>query len=233
MEQSRNAFKIEWCSREAALFACRKWHYSGGLPTGKTVRIGLWEDDEFIGCVVFGRGANKSIGSPYGLKQTECIELCRVALREHKTPVSQLMANAIRFLKRKSPGIRLVVSYADPAQNHHGGVYQAGNWVYTGAGSPDRQFVVHGKARHPKSIHSMGVKQSIEAVRKHLDPNATLLFTPGKHRYLYPMDKPMRKQIQTMAKPYPMRMKQAMAGTTSTAAVQLRPMRSISGVSDG
>ena len=49
---------LDWCSYEAAKYAVEHWHYSHSLPIGKLVKIGVWEDDQFIGAVVFGYGAN-------------------------------------------------------------------------------------------------------------------------------------------------------------------------------
>ena len=43
---------------------------------------------------------------------------------------------------------------------------------------------------------------------------------------LMPLDKAMREQIASLAKPYPKRDKQAMTDTLGTAAGQLRPSRS-------
>jgi hypothetical protein len=45
--------------------------------------------------------------------------------------------------------------------------------------------------------------ETIDAVRKYLDPNAKVLITAGKRKYLMPLDKAMRKQILPLAKPYP------------------------------
>ena len=71
---------LDWASHESCKYAVEHWHYSRSLPVGKLVKIGVWEDKKFIGCVIFARGANMNIGKPYGLDQTECVELARVAL---------------------------------------------------------------------------------------------------------------------------------------------------------
>ena len=227
MPRKSSEIDITWCDKKAAEYACKHWHYSGSMPTGKCVCIGTWENGHFIGAVVFAHGANNNIAMPYQLEQKQCIELCRVALSDHIIPVSQIMARSLKLLKQQSPGLRLVVSYADPSHNHHGGVYQAANWIYTGAGQPDKEFIVRGKRRHRKSIHSMGVKQNIESIRKYLDPEAQEVRVCGKHKYLYPLDKAMNRQCQLLAKPYPKREKHAMTGTTGTAAGKHRPSRSI------
>lgn len=198
-------FKVDWCSHLAAKFAVENWHYSKTMPVGKTVKIGVWENEKFIGCVIFSRGATIHIGSPYKMKQTEVCELTRVALNKHKVPVSKILSISINMLKKRCPGLRLIISYADVDQNHSGGIYQASNWIYTGLMNEGATgaFIVNGKKKHPKSIHSMGVIQSLKEVRKHLDPKATIFKTAGKHKYIFPLDKEIKKQIIGLSKPYP------------------------------
>src|SRR3989304_3384358 len=104
---------LDWCSYEAAKYAVEHWHYSGDLPVGKTVKIGVWEDEKYIGCVIYSLGANKHIGHPYGLTQQEVCELTRVALSKHKTPTSKIVSMSLKMLKKQSPGLKLVVSYAN------------------------------------------------------------------------------------------------------------------------
>jgi hypothetical protein len=220
--------KIDWASHDAAKYACENWHYSKCLPVGKLVKVGAWEDGKYIGCVIFGRGANKNMPKPYGLNQDECVELVRIALTKHEVPVSKVMMVAIKFLKKSNPGIRLIVSYADLDSNHHGGIYQATNWIYEGLFNQDTvsAFIINGKKTHRKSIDSLGVKQSIAEVRRCLDPNAKEFRTKGKHKYLMPLDKEMTVKIKPLAKPYPKRVKQAMVDSLDTAAVHHRPTRS-------
>lgn len=174
------------------------------------VKIGVWEDGHFIGAILFGVGAgNATNGARFGLSRTNDIaELQRVALKpEHKTPVSKCIAIALKMLRRQSPGLRLVISFADTAQGHHGGIYQAGNWVYTGLTETDRTYIVFGQPRHAKTIHSRGWRQTEEWLREHVDPNARVENIPSKHRYLMPLDNEIRKVIAPLARPYPMRTK--------------------------
>lgn len=221
--------KIDWASYEAANYACKNWHYSGVIPKSKLVKVGAWEDGKFIGVVIFGRGATPNMLKPFGLNADQGCELVRIALTKHKTPVSKIMALAIKFLSKSNKGLKLIVSYADADQNHHGGIYQATNWIYSGlmnAGSMGA-FIIKGKKTHPKSVHGKGVKQSIDEVRKHLDPNATVFYTKGKHRYLMPLDKETKKNIIKLSKPYPKRAKEQesedhsdLGGATPTCTLQ-------------
>lgn len=198
--------RVAWATHDAASYACKHWHYSRSLPCGKLVKVGAWENDRFIGVVVFGRGASRNLSMPYNLQQDECVELTRIAMRDHQTPVSQTLARALRFLKRSNPRLRLVISFADTVQGHHGGIYQASNWIYTGTSNPDRCYKINGKQMHKRQLYSLGYGSKLEGARK-LDPLATVVHTPGKHRYLMPLDKQMRRQVQPLQKPYPKRTK--------------------------
>ena len=122
--------KLDWCSHKAAKYAVEHWHYSQCMPVGKLVKIGVWENNIFIGVVLFSRGANKNMLKPYGLRQIDGCELTRVALKEHISHVSRIISIALRLLKLKCKTMQLVVSYADTTQGHIGGIYQAGNWIY-------------------------------------------------------------------------------------------------------
>ena len=204
------SLKLDWATHTTAKYACENWHYSKVIPVGKLVKVGVWENKKFIGVVVYGRGANNNMLKPFGLKADEGCELTRIALTNHLSQVSKILSISLKFLKQKCPNLRLVVSYADQDQNHHGGIYQATNWVYDGLKNVNTvgAFIINGKKTHPKSVHSKGVKQSISEVRRLLDPNATLFYTKGKHRYLMPLDKEMEEQVKLLKQPYPKREKQ-------------------------
>jgi hypothetical protein len=198
---------LDWATHKAAKYAVEHWHYSQCLPAGKVVKIGVWEDKKFIGVVLFSRGATPNLLKPYGLTQYQGCELTRVALTNHKSTVSKVVSIAIKLLKRQSPKLRIIVSFADPSETHHGGIYQAGNWVYTGAGSKSRFWLIFGKKTHPRSVIAKGGFNSLIGA-KNIDKNAKPLYVQGKHRYLMPLDKAMRKQIEPLSKPYPKREKQ-------------------------
>jgi hypothetical protein len=208
--------KIDWATHEAAKFACEKWHYSKCVPVGKLAKIGVWENKIFIGVIIFGRGANNNMLSPFGLTQDQGCELVRVALNKHITPVSKIMSFSIKFLKKSQNNLRLIVSYADPEQGHHGGIYQACNWIYTGESSKAIKVFYNGKWSHKKTVDDAGVDQK----------NLLKKIVSGKHRYLMPLDEAMRQKIAKLAKPYPKRIKQAMIESIETAEVQHLPIRS-------
>ena len=193
--------KIDWATHEAAKYACVNWHYSGCLPVGKLVKVGVWECGKFIGVVLFGRGANFNMVKGFGITQDQGCELVRIAMTTHKTEISRIVRVANLFLKNHNHGVRLIVSYADPEEGHHGGVYQAGNWVYTGLSSSAIKVFYRGKWSHKKTVDDAGIDYKQLRHKK----------VTGKYRYLMPLDKEMAEQIKPLSKPYPKREKQAMA----------------------
>jgi hypothetical protein len=206
--------KIDWASHESAKFACENWHYSKCLPVGKLVKVGAWENGKFIGVVLFGRGASPNLGTKYGLKQDEVCELLRIALTKHITSVSKVMAIAFKFLKKTNPNLMMIVSFADPSQGHHGGVYQATNWIYSGASEKTTELYIDGRWQHMRN----GFHKMTSETKKRI--------VEGKHRYLMPLNNEMRVKIMPLSKPYPKRDKQAMDATSITAEVQHLPSRS-------
>jgi len=200
--------KIDWATHEAAKYACENWHYSGCLPVGKLVKVGAWESGKFIGVVLFGRGANKGLGAPFGLEQDQVCELVRIALTTHKSSVSRIMSIAFRFMKRENSKMRLVVSFADTEQGHHGGIYQATNWVYNGLTASADEYLYNGKRWHGRAF-----RKSHGSHLNYLDKGLKIVRGAQKHRYLMPLDKEMAEQIKPLAKPYPKREKQAMASS--------------------
>jgi len=200
--------RLDWCSAKAAKYACEHWHYSKSVMISKNVYVGVWEDGKFVGAVIFARGSNNAIGKPYGLSQQHVCELVRVALRSHQTPVTRILSIAIRMLKKQNPGLRLIVSYADVNQGHHGGIYQGGNWFYVGQSSNDVAYLmVDGRVLHSREVSSTGVQKYFGENRRVPKPSDAkeIIKLQGKHKYLYPLTPEMRAKIKPLAKPYPKR----------------------------
>lgn len=186
---------VNWITRKDAEFAVKRWHYSRKMPGAGLVCVGFWEGKNFIGTVIFGMGANFNIALSFGLKQLEACELVRVALRTtKKTTTSHIVMRAIEFLKKQSPNLKLIVSYADIDQNHHGGIYQATNWFYLGVSKKNMcvAYIFNGRKIHRRSANKEITKVAIPVISK------------GRHKYIFPLDKRVRKKcLKAELPPYP------------------------------
>lgn len=194
-----NRLRVDWCSVKAARFAVLNWHYSQTMPIAKTVRLGVWFEGAFKGAVIFGR-ACRNQHLMFGVRKEEVCELARVALDQHEGfHVSAVVARALKRLKERCPGLRLVVSFADPAQGHEGKIYQAGNWIYLGTSAPVQVLVHQGKRLHRRKYTGVAFGRP----RTTPPPGSVWITTPGKHRYAYPLDRRTRRRLQRLARPYP------------------------------
>ena len=196
--------KLDWCSHEAAKYAVEKWHYSRSMPAGKLIHVGAWERGAFIGAIIYGRGANRNMAGEFGLKMTECCELVRVALTGHSSTVSRIVSIANRMVSQLCGGLRLIISYADPAHGHHGGIYQAMGWVFIGHSRPQSATVgMHKRSATSKFGTTKGLPKT---------------GVTSKHKYLMPLDAAMRAQIEPLRKLYPKRVASADSGTSAIHA---------------
>lgn len=216
------SLRLDWCSHEAAKYAVEHWHYSKCLPASKSEYIGVWEEERFVGAVIFGCGAgNITKGGIYGLPEMRMAELTRVALAAHKTPVSRIVSIAVTMVKKRNPGLRLLVSLADPVRGHVGSIYQAGNWVYVGETSRSKTYIgKDGREYHERVVSPTRRKKQYGRYVPCFSPSdmSSIRVNPGKHKYLMPLDDAMRKQIEPLRKPYPKRV-----GSIGSDAPGLQP----------
>ncbi len=212
--------RIDWATHAAAKHACENWHYSGCIPKSKLVKFGVWEDGSFRGVLIYGVGATSDLVKRYGLASQQGCELVRIALRGHQAPVSRMISITLKMLKREFSGLRLVVSFADPYQGHHGGVYQASGWFFCGDTQSSDEYIYKGKRWQGRSF-----RNSHKGMEKH--PDVQIVRGSSKHRYLMPLDAAMKAQIAPLAKPYPKRAKDqdaanpvALGGESPTRTLQ-------------
>lgn len=197
--------RLDWATHEAAKYACENWHYSKKIPVNKLVKIGAWENGKFIGVVIFGGGASAVLHKQFNLTRFEVCELVRVALAEHKTQVSRIIKIAMKMLKRINPKLKIIVSFADPSEGHHGGIYKAGGWVYSGISAKTREYFFNGDWRHVTDVYKRLDAKKIK----------TLKFRekPGKYRYIFALDDSWKKRLELLKKPYPKCVLSADSGT--------------------
>jgi len=155
-------------SKEATTFLIDK-HYSGRKPQIKYA-FGLFQDENLKAVVTYGVPASRSLcvgimGEEYYDKVIELNRLCR--LDDYTKQLSKFVAYSLRELKKYN---LLIVSYSDLAMNHHGSIYQACNFLFTGT-TKERtdKYTPNGK-------HSRHYTDDFNNLRK---------VRSAKHRYIY------------------------------------------------
>jgi hypothetical protein len=173
---------------------CKEWflkkHYAKRIPS-VSYCFGLFQEIELIGVCSIGKPA-----SPFlcigicGKEYSDYVyELNRLIVIDNlpKNSLSYFVGRVLRMLPNM-----ILVSYADTKQNHHGYIYQATNFLYTGA-TKERTDIGSEDGTHSRH-YALG-----ETERK---------FRSSKHRYVYflgskTQKKKFIKSLRYEIQPYP------------------------------
>lgn len=145
-------------------------HYSGRKPP-VSIAFGWFQGERLVAVCTFGKPASNPLcrgvcGDQHKDHVYELNRLCRVD--DLDSQLSEFVGLCLREIKSKD---WIVVSYADTAMNHHGFIYQATNWIYTGATKSRTDKWVEGNkhSRHYSNENQSGRRK----VRS------------SKHRYIF------------------------------------------------
>ena len=166
--------------------------------------FGLVIDGWVEGCVVYGQPSPPIQKHAFKDRDFRLYELSRLVIQtKERNAASFLIGQSLRLMETPCA----VISYADSAHGHAGIVYQATNWIYTGATvSHDVLYLVDGKPTHPMTLRDKGITAPMEWAKA----NGIQTVKPEpKHRYFQFCGN--RKQVQRMRaaltypelKPYP------------------------------
>ena len=158
---------------------CKEWflkkHYAKRIPS-ISYCFGLYSN-KLEGICSFGSPASRSlcIGVCGIDNANKVYELNRLVVNEGlpKNTLSFFVSQCLKML----PQDLIIVSYADSSQGHHGYIYQATNWIYTGLSAKrTERYDINNPNKHSKSVtDKKGVDYQSLAVRER----------PQKHRYIF------------------------------------------------
>ena len=177
---------------------CVQWilkkHYAHRLPS-ISFAFGLFDDRENVGICTFGQSANYIESEAW--KPIQVYELNRLVVKDG-LPKNSLSFFVSSCLKKLPPPL-VIISYADLRQGHHGYIYQATNWIYTGVGGEGQKIYVmkDGTERHQRHAENIP-SELIDHIEE----------TTGKARYYYFLGnkkdkKEMKKRLRFPVLKYP------------------------------
>tara|TARA_B100000686_G_scaffold143109_1_gene150602 strand:- start:519 stop:1115 length:597 start_codon:yes stop_codon:yes gene_type:complete len=176
-----NQMQSEYEIRQIPYSETKHWilniHYAKRLPS-ISYAYGLYRHNEMVGMVSYGTPASPSLckGICGEEHRSDVIELNRLVLRDNlPNEASFLVSRSLKML----PTPKVVVSYADTAQDHAGIVYQATNWLFTGT---------------TKKRTDMAGKDGKHS-RHHLGDRTNRINRSAKHRYVYFIGTKKEKKI--------------------------------------
>jgi len=163
------------------------------------VGFGLVEDKRIQGVCVFGQPSPSIQKHAFKDRDFRLFELARLVVQT-KTPnaSSFLVGGALRQLE---PRPCAVISYADSEQGHCGFIYQATNWLYTGAVvAHDKMYIVEGKRMHAMTLRDRGITAPTRWAKEH---NIPMVKPSPKHRYFFLCGNKAQKKTMKKLLNYP------------------------------
>jgi hypothetical protein len=168
-------------------------HYAKRIPS-ISFAYGLIKDSDLVGVVTYGTPPSSTLcrgicGNEY---QKDVIELNRLVLKNNgKNEASRLVGGSMKLL----PTPKIVVSFADSAQDHYGYVYQATNFLYTGLSAKFVDPCVKGLEHQHHATYAHGLTNK-EVVAKYGSENVYFIERSRKHRYIKFLGN--KREIKTM-----------------------------------
>jgi hypothetical protein len=214
----KNKYKIKSIDN----YECKEWliykHYAKRIPS-ISYAFGLHDlNNIIIGVVTYGRPVSHPLikNAFNGEYQNNFLELNRLVINDNyeKNLLSFFVSESLKML----PKPNVIVSYADTSQGHHGYIYQATNWIYTGLSEKFKDYTIKG-FEHLHSASIMDMVGRSDGENGHIDKvallkkrfgveNVYMIDRPQKHRYFYFLGnkneiKKMKNLLKYQQMPYP------------------------------
>jgi len=127
---------VKVIERNAANDVIKNNHYSRKFYNASYIHLGVFSDGELVGVLQFGYAMNPASQNSIceNTKIDEYLELNRMWLSDSmpKNSESRAISHATKFIRRKYPQIKWIMSFADERCGLFGCVYQACNFKYFG-----------------------------------------------------------------------------------------------------
>ncbi len=166
---------------------CKEWflkkHYAKRIPPIQFC-YGLFDNNLLIGVCSYGTPVSHTLRNI--IPSYKLYELNRLVVNESlpKNTLSYFVSKTIKLMPKPS----VLVSYADCSKNHHGYIYQATNWIYTGLSAKFMDYMIKGMEHlHNGSIYdlSRGQENRVKWLKNKYADELYLRERPRKHRYFY------------------------------------------------
>ena len=195
INNNKVSIKDKYVVKSIDTYLCKDWllnkHYAKRLCS-ISYSFGLFQSNNLIGVLTIGKPASNQLcigvcGNEYS---KYVYELNRLVINDglEKNVLSFFVGNSLKMI----PDNMILISYADTKMKHNGYIYQATNWIYTGATKERTDIGLE------DNKHSRHYDKSIDySLRKHRS---------SKHRYIFFIGKLKKEFINKLnykIEPYP------------------------------
>jgi hypothetical protein len=186
---------IKPISLEQCFRVVEKYHYSKIKPRLTKICLGGFKDDKLVAVISLGWGVRplhtiKKLFSDFTTKDYYEIGKMCVIDEMPKNTESVFLSLVILWLKKHTPCIKVLFTWADGIMGKPGYVYQASNFMYGGFICTDVYFTKDGEKVHPRTTGKIGGRPTKEFLEKY-----EWTHVKGKQfRYIYPLHKGILKK---------------------------------------
>lgn len=187
METIKKNIKNTFTVKSIDNFECKDWlihkHYAKRIPPIQFA-FGLFDEENILqGVLTVGTPVSNTLRNLWN-NEFKLMELNRLVVNEGlpKNTLSYFVSKSLSLI----PKPMVIVSYADTSKNHHGYIYQATNWIYTGLSLPFKDYYIEGMEHlHNGTIMDMsrGQENRVEWLRQKYKEKLIMIERPRKHRY--------------------------------------------------
>lgn len=137
---SAKDIQIKLIDSASARAFVKRWHYSGKVVSNSILHFGCFLNGVLGGVMQFGSPMDKSKILPLftpAIPWGGVLELNRMAFSNilPKNSESRCIAYAIRFIRKKYPNMKAIISFADGTQCGDGTIYRASGFLLTKIGA--------------------------------------------------------------------------------------------------
>jgi len=206
------SIKNKYSVKSIDSYLCKEWclkkHYAKRLPPIEYA-FGIYDLDNYLqGICTFGTPVSSTLRNLWN-NEFKLMELNRLVINEglHKNILSYFVGQCLKMM----PKPLVIASYADTSKNHHGYIYQATNWLYTGLSIPFKDIAVKGlENQHHSTIEDLvrGKENRMQALKDIFGNRLYYVQRAQKHRYFYFIGsknecKKMKQMLPYKIEPYP------------------------------
>lgn len=199
-----SSVRLKYNVKSIDSFLCKEWllkkHYAKRIPS-ISYCFGLYDlDNILVGICTFGSPPSRSlcVGICGIENSNKVLELNRLCVNDGL--IKNVLSFFVSYCLKLLPDNKIIVSYADTSQGHHGYIYQATNWIYTGLSAKrTERFDLNNPNKHSKSISdNKKFKYNELAIRQRAQKHRYIYFTGTKKQI-----KNLKSSLKYKIEPYP------------------------------
>lgn len=200
--------KLKSIDSKTANAFVKKYHYSGKVVPNSQLHFGAFYNDRLHGVMSYGASMDKrkTQGLVKNTGWNEFTELNRMAFDDYlpKNSESRCIAISIKLIKKHTPQIKWVISFADATQCGDGTIYRASGFILTKIKVNKQILDWNGTLIAKKTLDNQNYpRPNGKYYSRHLLETGQAKPIDGYQlRYIYFIDRSYRKNLSVPEVPY-------------------------------